>query len=173
MTPFLFVVAQSTVPVPISAPPAPPSSPPPIVRGAVANGYPFPRPARRPTDVAVFDVEISGAGQRLWRGALRVSDVASASFEHRERNAPGQDCEIAWAERGETKSISLNINAMRGPADTTVFMVRAVWERPGDGSCDGGYAQRSVSVSDRLAIPRGGDAVLRGDAGFEIRLKRR
>jgi hypothetical protein len=169
MSLILFLALQSATSAPIAAPPAPPM-PPPVY---TARTTMTPQYRRQPTEVAVFDVELRGGDVILWRGQLRASDVAPASFTQRESNAPEGACPRPFDYQGDANALSLNISSIRFGEEGGSFNVRASWDRPTKGGCVDGSGQRSLSVTERLAIAPGEAKVIRGDAGFEVRLRRR
>lgn len=164
----LLLAAQSAPPIVRTDSPPPPvmvvnSAPPPTLY------FPGDSPASPP---AVVEVRISGEGGPLWQGVLRVGPSATYSENRSESRAtpcpgvPGYD---------QSLRTSLNLILSHYPRTNgqDQFGVSFSWSRPADArSCREG-GTRMVQLQQMVELAPGGEAVLRGDGGLALQLRRR
>lgn len=165
----LLLAAQSAPPPVVGT-----NSPPPPVM--VVNTAPPPAlyfPGDSPVSPpAVVEVRISGEGAPLWQGVLRVGPAASYSENRSESRAtpcpgvPGYD---------QSLRTSLNLNLSHYPRTNGPgqFGITFSWSRPSDArNCQEG-GTRTVQLQQTVELAPGGEAVLRGDGGLTLQLRRR
>ncbi len=128
------------------------------------------------TPPAVIAVEVSGAGQKVWAGSLRVGRRGNASFNMNTTEAPercatgGTSAVSGRNQSGSAFRLSLSLyNNGDGMRDDQ-FSVNTSWQRPGD-PCDGGGAL-SNGIDRSVILPAGATVVLKGDGGLTVRLTR-
>jgi hypothetical protein len=165
----MLAIQAAAMPAMPYAPPAPPAPPaimrsfaPPIVVTSA------PQSAVRTSDI---DVVIRAPSGVLWQGTLRVADRGRESnWSQTRTEPPGAACPTrgyGWV--GEREMLSLSLAAPSGePSSSLAVQVR--WARRGDSGCDG---LRTVELRETVALSDRRTAVVTGDGGLRVELRRR
>lgn len=156
----IVLLAQAALP-PVSAPP-PVFVPAPSVEPDRRD----PRLGER-TRIAVI---VKAEGRTLYDGALWVGRQAPASWRQTVQEAPDPACARAtpWDARGNEISVQV-MPRFDEPRAPERFVVTVRWQRTGDRPCSG---TRTVELREGVTLD-GGPAVLRGDAGLTVEVRRR
>lgn len=144
---------------------------PPLV---VAPSRDVTRIERQATEApATVQVEVSAAGRTLWAGPLRVARGAGASYTEQLSQAPAQRCGAEPSHLFRTHRSSFTVTlSPRGYGEAEMLGVEVRWTRPGDASCPNPGGTRTVQIEDAVKLPQGAQAVLTGDGGLVVKLRR-
>ena len=137
------------------------TAPPPLVRIA-------------PPPPVTLEIRVSGEDGLIWQGPLRVGGGAGATVSQSRAEAQPASCPPPQGyERSPESSFRLNLSVSEGQDSPQRYHLGIQWSRPGspEGCIDSG--SRTVQLQQTIALDGRQEAVLRGDAGLEIRLKRR
>ena len=113
------------------------------------------------------EVEVRSPEGVLWSGPLTLAYFSNATVRREQSEASDVP-----ASRSSAFSLSL---AMRNPVqvDGPTVGVTVHWMRPGEPSCGYPPSSRTVELAQAVPLPAAGSAILNGDGGLEIRLRRR
>jgi hypothetical protein len=165
---------------------APPADPPPIM---VTNTSPpvmaVPAPGRglvygipEANDVPAnaIEVQVRGGSELLWDAPLRVGRVGASVMQHVTQAEPVKCFVKEAADRWVQTSLSMSFSRRKlsnTPSGTFSYDIRVSWSRPAAADGCAREGGRSVEVRSTIDLAPGQQAVLRGDAGLEVRVKRR
>ena len=172
MNPTLFAIALLFQPPPpivrTTAPPAPPAPPAPAL---------YPRPAdREALRPETIELRVMSEEGLIWQGTLRVGPVGAVISQDR-REATAEQCaaDVPYSGAGLHTNFSINVSRLYRvtPGGRVLYSVSVRWSRPA--SRDGCMAlgSRTVQLEQRVELEPGREAVLRGDAGLTVTLRRR
>ena len=132
----------------------------------------MPNPLTAPP--VLFDIEVTGNEQLLWRGSLRASARAAASYAHQREEAEPANCPVQerWNRSGRT-SLELKVVMRDVRPGNEKLAVDVEWVRPSSQTGCNDAGSRTVKLQETVDITDRQDLVVRGDAGLTVRLKRR
>jgi hypothetical protein len=156
------LLAQTVVTPPPAPPPAP--APRPVTRGPDTYLTAPPRERFR------LAVTLRSASALLWDGDLWVANSGQSSWSESRTEPPEQTCTPA-AYYGSSRSAetSVTVNALQRGAET-YLNVTVRWSRASDAPCGG---LRTVELRETVPMPGERPAVIRGDGGLVLELRRR
>jgi hypothetical protein len=167
------IITRSVAPPPIARSN---SLPPPVVTVNTA-----PPPALLPINAigdlgpqppTLLEIRVSGEDGLLWQGSLRVGP--SASYAENRNESPPVPCPGRPAYDNTLRtSLSLNVSKYGRGDGPDQFTFAVSWSRPGDARNCAEAAMRSVQLQQSVTLPPGGEAVLRGDGGLAVQVRRR
>jgi len=123
-----------------------------------------------------IEVQVRGGTELLWDAPLRVGRVGASVIQHLTQAEPVKCFAKQAADRWVQTSLSMGFSRRKlsnTPAGTFSYDIRVSWSRPASPDGCAREGGRSVEVSSAVDLARGQEAVLRGDAGLEVRLRRR
>ena len=145
-------------------------TPPPIVPVYAVPTISEPLDRTAPPRLSEVEVVIRAPAGILWQGMLRVADRGESNWSQTRSEPPRQPCAVRssyWNGDREMLSLSLSPGARDTP-DGMIVQVR--WARRGDDTCDG---LRTVELRQTVALPSRQTAVVTGDGGLRVELRRR
>ncbi|HEU4961310.1 MAG TPA: hypothetical protein VFT56_12990 [Sphingomonas sp.] len=147
--------------------------PPPVAITTRATLPPRTAPASA-TAPALFDVEVSAGGERLWTGQMRTAADVAATYTRTTVDAPPERCPagIASYETSYRTSLQISLGGV-GSGVLTTFRLRVSWERPSDGRDCANRGTQTTSRSEVFDLAPGATHVATGDGGLVVRLVRR
>lgn len=124
---------------------------------------------------AVIAVEVSGAGQKVWSGTLRVGRRGNANFNMNTSEAPERCAtqavpSAAYRSQGSNFRLSIALYSGGDGGREDQFSVNVGWQRPGD-PCDGG-GSISNGIDRSVMLVPGASTLLKGDGGLTVKLTR-
>jgi hypothetical protein len=156
---------------------APLPAPPVVAPRAPAMVYTTPvfnDPSR--SDMAVpdrLDVHVTGGGETLFRGPLRISRQTSASFSQSKSDASDRGCTSGRYGSEGRSAVNLSLRQSRTGDDQTSYLAEVSWTRPvTTEGCDGN-ASRTVSLSQSFKLAVGQTLTIEGDGGLRLIITRR
>jgi len=122
-----------------------------------------------------LDIRISSGSELLWEGRVRVGKPGASLTQHLFQSEP-PGCPPGRFDGSVHQSVSLTVQRLRystNAAGVFTYPVRVGWERPAlPGGC-GGAGTRSVEIREDVELRPGERAVLRGDVGLQVEIRRR
>ena len=176
LLPILLLAWQAA---PASPPPmtATHSSPPAIVAVDMpgrATIYAVPEANEVPADR--IEIRVLGGTELLWDAPLRVGRAGASVTQHVAQAEPPACFVKGAADRWVQGSLSMSFSRRKlsnTPTGTFTYDVRVSWTRAAASDGCAREGMRTVQVQSVAELAPGQEAVLRGDAGLEVRLKRR
>ncbi len=168
------LAAQSqTTPPPPPAPvimrTAPP--PPPVMESPTDSADRI----RAMQEVVTLDVEITGGGERLWLGNLRINSQQTGDYNSTVSQArlpcPGQDYERQYG-GGLQDRLTLSFQRRDWNRDIDGFYLRISWTHPRE-ACGTGAGQSTVGFEQGIVLRPGETKLLTGDGGLVLKVSRR
>jgi hypothetical protein len=151
------------------------SPPPPVI--SVPSGQPMvyriPEANEAPPDR--LEIRVRSASQLLWEGVLRVGKPGASLVQYLSQTEPSGCPE---SHHGGSVFSSLNVSAQRDKLSTSPegafsYTLRINWERPNSARGCMGDGRRSVQISQSVDLRPGQQAILRGDVGLQVEIRRR
>jgi hypothetical protein len=120
----------------------------------------------------LVDIRVDGEGATLWQGSLRVGPSASYS-ENRSESRERPCSPYLSYDQGLRSSLMLNLTNYVTRERPNQFSVSVSWNRPATPEACGEPGSRSVQLQQSIELAPGAEAVLHGDGGLAVRLRRR
>ena len=122
-----------------------------------------------------LEIRIRSGSELLWEGSVRVGKPGASLTQHLFQSEPA-GCPPGPYAGSVHASVGLTVQRLRystSPAGVFTYPVRVSWERPAlAGGCGGG-GTRSVEIREDVELRPGQQAVLRGDVGLQVEIRRR
>lgn len=126
-------------------------------------------------EIVTLDIEVTGGGERLWSGTLRVNSQQNADYRATLQQARPA-CAGADPTRniynGEQNQLSVSISRRGWGRDIDGFMAQVNWTRPLN-SCETGAGQATVGFNREFVLRPQAVTQLAGDGGLVVKIARR
>jgi len=121
---------------------------------------------------ATVAVEVSGGGQSLWSGTLRVGYPMGASVERSLTQALPVDCVVdeTMATRAGRNSFQLRLNNPQFPDKQVRMSFNVSWQRPAETCADAQFT-RGIELSGSLQLADGESVTVTGDGGLVAKFR--
>jgi hypothetical protein len=121
---------------------------------------------------ATVAVEVSGGGQSLWSGTLRVGYPIGASVERSMTQALPVDCVVDenMGTRAGRNSFQLRLNNPQFPDKQVRMSFSVSWQRPAETCADAQFT-RGIELSGSLQLADGESVTVTGDGGLVAKFR--
>lgn len=121
---------------------------------------------------ATVAVEVSGGGQSLWSGTLRVGYPIGASVERSMTQALPVDCVVDEniGTRAGRNSFQLRLNNPQFPDKQVRMSFSVSWQRPAETCADAQFT-RGIDLSGSLQLADGESVTVTGDGGLVAKFR--
>jgi hypothetical protein len=121
---------------------------------------------------ATVAVEVSGGGQSLWSGTLRVGYPMGASVERSMTQALPVDCVVDEnaGTRAGRNSFQLRLNNPQFPDKQVRMSFSVSWQRPAETCADAQFT-RGIELSGSLQLADGESVTVTGDGGLVAKFR--
>ena len=121
---------------------------------------------------ATVAVEVSGGGQSLWGGTLRVGYPTGASVERSLTQALPAECDSdeSTSYRAGRNSFQLRLNNPQFPDKQARMSFNISWQRPAE-TCAEAQFTRGIELSGSLQLSDGETLTVTGDGGLVAKFR--
>jgi hypothetical protein len=125
-------------------------------------------------EIVTLDIEVSGSGERLWSGSMRVNNQISGDYNASLRHA-GPCANAGDGMRyssGQQNQLNVSIQRRNYNRDIDSFTIRVAWTHPRP-ECTNGGGQATVGFEQAFTLQPGATVQLAGDGGLSVKVTRR
>jgi ribosomal protein L31 len=125
--------------------------------------------------IATIAIDVSAEGRPIWQGSLRVGANSGASFNQHMQQASDRpkSCDLDQRIGSSRDQFSIQLSRFRRSNEEDAVNVTASWTRSVHPVACGSYESpnRTVSLTDAVALTPSRPAQLRGDGGLLVTLR--